>query len=321
MTDRLETFIDDEFLKKLEKLKIITRKSTRSPQRGEHRSWQSGEGLELLDYRKYHHGDDLRYVDWSVYGRLDKLFVKLFHAEKGQTAHILLDTSLSMGTGNPSKDITAKKIAAAISYICLSNLDKTGLTAFNDKIVAAKAPARGKKQYPEVLKFFLSLNPSDQTNLNDCLAEYASICSNPGIAVIISDLLDPKGYEDGLKALAYRDFDINLIQVLDHEELFWSKTGNLLLRETETGEKNVIFVDKNLLTFYQKKFNAFISNIKSYCDEMYLFTAKAQRTQRYNYFHKKCSFILCRPFCPPVFLDDQRQRIRKKISAYFASLR
>jgi hypothetical protein len=265
MPDRLETFIDDEFLKKLEKLKIITRKSTRSPQRGEHRSWQSGEGLEFLDYRKYHHGDDLRYVDWSVYGRLDKLFVKLFHAEKGQTAHILLDTSLSMGTGNPSKDITAKKIAAAISYICLSNLDKTGLTAFNDKIVAVKAPARGKKQYPEVLKFFLSLNPSDQTNLNGCLAEYASICKNPGIAVIISDLLDPKGYEDGLKALAYRDFDINLIQVLDHEELFWSKTGNLLLRETETGEKKVTFVDKYLLAFYQKKFNAFISNIKSYC--------------------------------------------------------
>ncbi len=265
MPDRLETFIDDEFLKKLEKLKIITRKSTRSPQRGEHRSWQSGEGFEFLDYRKYHHGDDLRYVDWSVYGRLDKLFVKLFHAEKGQTAHILLDTSLSMGTGNPSKDITAKKIAAAISYICLSNLDKTGLTAFNDKIVAVKAPARGKKQYPEVLKFFLSLNPSDQTNLNGCLAEYASICRNPGIAVIISDLLDPKGYEDGLKALAYRDFDINLIQVMDHEELFWSKTGNLLLRETETGEKKVAFVDKYLLESYQHKINAFISNIKSYC--------------------------------------------------------
>ena len=81
-----ETFLDDEFLRKLEKLKVITRKSTRSPQRGEHRSWQSGEGLEFLDYRKYHLGDDLRYVDWSVYGRLDKLFIKLFHAEKGQTA-------------------------------------------------------------------------------------------------------------------------------------------------------------------------------------------------------------------------------------------
>lgn len=265
MADPLNTFIDDDLLKKLEKLKVIARKSPRNPRRGEHRSWQSGEGLEFLDYRKYHIGDDLRYVDWSVYGRLDKLFIKLFHAEKGQTAHLLLDTSLSMGTGNPSKDTTAKKIASAISYICLSNLDKTGLMAFSDKIVASKAPARGKKQYQEVLKFFLLLNPADQTNLNGCLAEYASICKNPGIAVIISDFFDPKGYEAGLKALAYRDFDINLLHVLSHEELFWFKTGNLLLDDVETGEKKVTFVDKHLLELYQNKINAFISNIRSYC--------------------------------------------------------
>ena len=265
MADYSDSFIDDAFLKKLEKLKIVTRKSTRSPLRGEHRSWQSGDGLEFLDYRKYHFGDDLRYVDWSVYSRLDKLFIKLFHAEKGQTAHILLDMSASMRAGNPSKDITAKKIAAAISYICLSNLDKTGLMAFNDKIVAVKAPARGKKQYPEVLKFLLSHNPSDQTNVNGCLAEYASICKNPGIAIILSDLFDPKGYEDGLKALAYRNFDINLIHVLDHEELFWSKTGHLSLLETETGENKVTFVDKQVMALYRKKIDAFISKIKSYC--------------------------------------------------------
>jgi hypothetical protein len=218
-----------------------------------------------LDYRKYHLGDDLRYVDWSVYGRLDKLFIKLFHAEKGQTAHIVMDMSLSMESGNPSKDITAKKIAAAISYICLSNLNKTGLMAFNDQIVDLKPPTRGKKQYPEVLKFLLSLNPSKKTNVNGCLAEYAAICKNPGIAIIISDLFDPNGYEDGLMALAYRNFDINLIQVMTHEELFWPKTGNLMLHETETGEKKVAFVDKHLLEVYQKKINGFISAIKSYC--------------------------------------------------------
>ena len=238
MTDEMESFLDDEFLRKLEKLKIATKKSTRSPQRGEYRSWQSGEGLEFLDYRKYHLGDDLRYVDWSVYGRLDKLFIKLFHAEKGQTAHIVMDMSLSMESGNPSKDITAKKIAAAISYICFSNLNKTGLMAFNDEIVDLKPPTRGKKQYPEVLRFLLSLKPAKQTNVNACLAEYAAICKNPGIAIIISDLFDPNGYEDGLEALAYRNFDINLIQVMTHEELFWPKTGNLMLRETETGENS-----------------------------------------------------------------------------------
>ena len=265
MANQLESFIDAAFLQKLEKLKIITRKSARSPRRGESRSWQSGEGLEFLDYRKYHLGDDLRYVDWSVYGRLDKLFIKLFHAERGQTAHILLDTSLSMGAGSPSKDITAKKLAAALCYICLSNLDKTGLTAFNDKIVAVKAPARGKKQYPGVLKFLLACHPSGKTDVNGCLAEYASICKKPGIAIIISDLFDPKGYEDGLKALAYRNFDINLIHVLEHEELFWSKTGNLLLHETETGANMVTFVDKHLLKLYQKKVISFIAKIKSYC--------------------------------------------------------
>jgi len=265
MPDQLDPFIDDEFLKQLEKLKIVTRKSTRNPRRGEYRSWQSGEGFEFLDFRKYQLGDDLRYVDWSVYGRLDKLFIKLFHAEKGQTAHILLDMSRSMGSGKPSKDITAKKIAAALSYICLSNLDKTGLMAFNNHIIKSKPPARGKKQYLEVLKFFQSLKPAEPTDINNSLKEYAAICKNPGIAIVISDFFDPRGYEDGLKALAYRDFDINLIQVMDHEELYWSKTGNLLLNECETGEKKVTFVDQELLTLYRKKINGFIAGIKSYC--------------------------------------------------------
>jgi len=265
VTDQLDTFIDDEFLRQLEKLKIVSRKSTRNPRRGEYRSWQSGEGFEFLDFRKYHLGDDLRYVDWSVYGRLDKLFIKLFHAEKGQTAHILLDTSRSMGSGNPSKDITAKKIAAALSYICLSNLDKTGLMAFNNRIVKTKPPARGKTQYLEMLQFFQSLQPTAQTDLNGSLKEYAAICKNPGIAIVISDFFDPVGYQDGLKALAYRDFDINLIQVMDHEELYWSRTGNLLLNECETGEKKVTFVDKDLLRRYRQKINGFIAGIKNYC--------------------------------------------------------
>jgi len=265
MSDHLDAFIDDEFLKQLEKLKIVSRKSTRNPRRGEYRAWQSGEGFEFLDYRKYHPGDDLRYVDWSVYGRLDKLFIKLFHAEKGQTAHLLLDISRSMDSGRPSKDITAKKIAAALSYICLANLDKTGLMAFNHHIVKINPPARGKKQYLEVLKFFQSLKPSEQTDVNGSLKAYAAICKNPGIAIIISDFFDPQGYDDGLKALAYRDFDINLIQVLDHEELHGSKTGHLLLRDCESGEKKLAFVDKDLLKLYRKKINAFIDGIKRYC--------------------------------------------------------
>ncbi len=137
--------------------------------------------------------------------------------------------------------------------------------AFNHQIVKTKPPARGKKQFLEVLKFFQSLNPSEPTNINNSLKAYAAICKNPGIAIVISDFFDPRGYEDGLKALAYRDFDINLIQVMNHEELHWSQTGNLLLNECETGEKKVTFVDQDLLDLYHKKISKFIAGIKTYC--------------------------------------------------------
>ncbi len=265
MADDSDWFIDAEFLNRLQKLKIATKKGLKGPQRGEHRSWQSGEGYEFLDYRKYHLGDDLRYVDWSVYGRLDKLFVKLFHAEENQTIHILLDMSRSMGCGHPSKDIVAKKMAAAVSYICLSRLDKIGLLAFSDRILETRSPARGQKKYPEVLNFLRPLRPAGQTHVNGCLSEFASICKRPGIAVIVSDFFDPQGYQDGLKAMVYRNFDVNLIQVLDHEELFGSKTGNFALKDVETGERKVTFVNQSLLDAYRTAAKDFISNLKSCC--------------------------------------------------------
>jgi len=265
MEDLTKSFIDDVFLAKLEKLKIAAKRSPRGVPRGEHKSWQMGEGFEFLDYRKYHAGDDLRYVDWSVYGRLDKLFIKLFHAQKGHTVHLLIDMSRSMGLGNPSKAITAKKIAAAISYICLSNLDKISLIAFNDRIIDLAAPPRGKKHFSAVLGFLASLTPSSPTALNACLAEYASLGKHPGIAIVISDLFDPQGYEDGLKALLYRNFDIHVLQLLDHEELFWSQTGDLLLVDPETGQKKTVSVDPAILKLYQDRLALFLEGIQGYC--------------------------------------------------------
>ena len=265
MPDNLDSFIDEAFLKKLEKLKIITKKRGKGPEKGDHKAFRTGDGLEFLDYRKYNPGDDLRYVDWSVYGRLDKLFIKLFHAEESQTVHILLDMSRSMGFGSPPKYLSAKKIAAAVSYICLSNLDKAGMISFAETILHQRPPVRGKKTYPETLSFLLSLKPSGKTDLNGCLAHYASICKNPGIAIIISDLFDPKGYEDGLLALTHKKFDIHLVQVLDQEERFCAKSGNLLLTEIETGERKATFIDTALLKRYREKVDSYLSAIQSYC--------------------------------------------------------
>jgi uncharacterized protein (DUF58 family) len=190
----------------------------------------------------------------------------LFHAEESQTIHILLDMSRSMATGEPPKAISAKKIAAAISYMGLSNLDKVSMMTFSDKIIDMKSPVRGKRKYPGILNFLHALEPSQETNINACLSEYGMLCKNPGIALVISDLFDPKGYQEGLKTLVYRKFDVHLIQVLDHEELFWSKTGTLVLREVETGEKKVTFLDSALLERYQQKINTFLTELRDFCN-------------------------------------------------------
>jgi len=127
MASKYDTFLDDDFLKKLEKIKIITKRGFRSPNKGGHRSVQSGEGIEFLDYRKYQVGDDLRYVDWSVYGRMDKLFIKLFHAEENQSIHILMDVSRSMDWGDPSKAVCARKLRQLLDISGYPTLIRLGL--------------------------------------------------------------------------------------------------------------------------------------------------------------------------------------------------
>jgi uncharacterized protein (DUF58 family) len=149
--ENMESFLDEEFLRKLEKLKILAQRGRKGPTKGEHISWRSGASLEFLDYRKYQVGDDFRYIDWNVYGRLDKLFLKLFRAEEDLNVHILIDTSRSMGTGNPLKDIYAKKIAAALSYIGLANLDRVGITSFSDSLGETQLPEKGRSVYFNLL--------------------------------------------------------------------------------------------------------------------------------------------------------------------------
>lgn len=261
----VDVLLDEGFLKNLEKLKMVTRKGVKGPERGEHKSWRSGEGLEFLDYRKYQPGDDLRYVDWSVYGRLDKLFIKLFHAEENQTIHVLLDMSRSMGAGTPPKIINGKKLAAALSYISLANQDKVSVMTFQDRIVDLSPIVKGKRHYAKILNTLHRLTPEGKTDFNAAVTEYATLSKSPGIAIIISDLFDPKGYQDGLKALTYRNFDLNLVQILDREELAWSQVGTFILRDIETGDIKRTAVDAGLLQQYQQRMQTFLTEIRQFC--------------------------------------------------------
>ena len=268
LDNEVESFLDEDFLRKLERVKILIQKGKIGPVRGEHLSRKSGTSLEFLDYRKYQAGDDFRYVDWNVYGRLDKLFIKLFRSEEDLTIHLLMDMSRSMESGKPPKAIYAKKIAAALSYIGLANLDRVGVTSFSHSLGETRLPERGKQAYLSLLKYLLSLKPEGKTDINSCLTEYASTCRRPGIAVILSDLLDPNGFEKGLKTLSYGKFDITLIQILDKEEILPTLKGYLTLEEVETGETKKVTLDKALLELYHKKIQVFLEDTRDLCQGM-----------------------------------------------------
>ena len=260
-----DDFLDEDFLRKLEKLKLLAGKVIEGPQKGEHRSWRSGTSLEFQDYRKYQVGDDFRYVDWNVYGRLDKLFLKLFRSEEDLRVHILMDISRSMAYGQPPKVLVAKKIAAALSYIAIANLDHVAFVSFTDSLESSLGSQRGKKAYHSILRYLKELEPKGETGLNISLAEFASTCARPGLAVIISDLLDTQGIEKGLEALVQRKFKTTVIQVLDHEELSPSLDGYLILKEMETGETKRLTMSNELRSLYQKKMEQFLQEIREFC--------------------------------------------------------
>jgi uncharacterized protein (DUF58 family) len=260
-----EDFLAEDFLIKLERLRLLSGKVIKGPRKGEHRSWRSGTSLEFLDYRKYQVGDDFRYVDWNVFGRLDKLFLKLFRSEEDLMVHILMDSSQSMNYGRPPKDLVSKKLAAALGYLTLSSLDRVGFISFADKPGVSLGPQKGKRAYSSIRRFLQDLKPNGKTGLNTSLTDFASTCTRPGMAIILSDLLDAKGLEKGLDALLQRKFKITLIQILDHEELYPSLDGYLVLKEMETGETKRITLNRDLRSLYQKRMEQFLLGIREIC--------------------------------------------------------
>lgn len=263
----INSFLDEAFLQKLDQLRILAQRRIKGLNLGEHASWRGGGNLEFLDYRNYQLGDDLRYVDWNVYGRLDKLFIKLFQAERDLSIHILIDMSLSMSAGSPSKEILAKKVAAALSYIGLANLDRVGLQSFNESISVSRAPERGRQVYLSILDFLLGLKPDGKTNLNSSLIEFASRSRQKGMVIILSDLLDQAGFESGIKTLLQDKYEIIVIQLLDQDERFPKLNGYLKLKDLESSIEKSLTLNPELLNRYQKKMDQYLSKIKEFCTE------------------------------------------------------
>jgi uncharacterized protein (DUF58 family) len=271
-------FFDEAFLRKLEQLSLLARKIRSGPSRGENISVNRGASLEFSDYRLYQPGDDFRYLDWNIYSRLNRLFVKIFTAEENLTVHILVDTSKSMSFGSPTKLRYAGRLAAALGYLAVSNLDRVGVSAFAEGVEHSLPPVRRKSHVFSIFDYIERLQPSGRTDFNRTLRDYSLRTKRPGLAILITDLLDPAGYQDGLRALIYRKFDIMLVQVMDEQELDPRVKGPLRLIDGETEEETELNVEPETIDEYQRKLGLFFDEVEEFClshDVEYLRTSTA----------------------------------------------
>ncbi|HLJ91874.1 MAG TPA: DUF58 domain-containing protein [Gemmataceae bacterium] len=271
-----QPLLDPDFLARLEQLELVSKKIFMGRMKGERRSKRKGQSVEFADYRNYVVGDDLRFLDWNLFARLDRLFIRLFMEEEDLHFYILLDNSLSMDFGTPSKLHFAKQLAAALGFIGLVNMDRVVIEAFNDRLTQSMPPVRGRRSLWRLLDFLRKIEPAGPSNLRQALKTFTLKCSGKGIVVLLSDVMDKGGYEDALRYLVTRQLDIYVIQILSQEEIEPEVVGDLKLVDIEDEDIAEITVSAPLLKRYKQNLAAYRAALHEFCTRRgitYLFTS------------------------------------------------
>jgi uncharacterized protein (DUF58 family) len=271
-----QPLLEPDFLARLEQLELVSKKIFLGRMKGERRSKRKGQSVEFADYRNYVIGDDLRFLDWNLFARLDRLFIRLFMEEEDLHFSILIDNSLSMDFGTPSKLRYAKQVAAALGFIGLVNMDRVVIEAFNNRLIQSMPAARGRRSAWRMLDFLQKIEPAGPSDLKKALKTFSLKSSGKGIVVLLSDFMDKGGYEEALRYLVARQLDIYVIQILSHEEIEPEIVGDLQLVDVEDEDVAEITVSAPLLKRYKQNLAAFRSSLSEFCMRRgvsYLFTS------------------------------------------------
>ncbi len=260
------SLFDSDFLKKLEYLSLVSRRVFRGKLLAQRRTKQLGGGIEFADHREYAPGDDLRYLDWNVYAKYGDLLLKRFQEEEDLHVYILLDASRSMDCGSPNKFDYARRIAAALAYIALADLDRVSIMAYADKPLDVLPLTRGKDRVLSILKFLENVKPGGTaTDLATVAKSLVNRAQRTGLVVIISDLYDQAGFRAGVDLLRHRRFEPHVIQIHTEEEANPSFLGDIELDEIETGQRRKLTVTERKLKQYRQLFHEFLAAIETYC--------------------------------------------------------
>ncbi|MGF1506129.1 MAG: DUF58 domain-containing protein [Anaerolineae bacterium] len=255
---------DDTTLRKLEQLTLIANRVRAGVMKGDRRSTKRGESIEFADYRDYTRGADIRRIDWNVYARLERPFIKLFEEEEDLTVHVLLDASASMDWPNADAGAApddehhkfryAQRLAAALAHIALTSGDRVVIGLLGGgRLVDRWGPRRGRAHTLPMLAWIESLEPGGTTDLNAALRDYAMRGGRPGLSLVISDMFSPSGYHDGLTALQGRGYEMAFVHVLAPDEVEPELAGDFRLIDTETGAGQDVTIDGAMRDLYVRR--------------------------------------------------------------------
>ena len=263
-----QELLDSDLLRRLERLQLLSQRWSKGALRGERRSRNRGYSVEFADYRNYVAGDDLRYLDWNLYGRLDRLFLRLYEEDRELPVTIFLDASESMTFGEPSKFRFAKQVAAAIGHVVLCGSDRVSVRVFpepKDHHRLSLINVRSRHSSLRLLQNLSELQGGGQSDLNEELRKGAIESPHAGMAVVLSDFLSPTGYEAGIKALMARGFQIMAVSVWSAEEFQPTSYGDLKFVDAETGAMQEVSFGKFRLRRYQAVATAYVARLAEFC--------------------------------------------------------
>lgn len=282
--------LSEAFLASLRSLRLHSPRRRVGSTTGERRSIKRGRSVEFADYRNYTPGDDPRRVDWNVYARLERPYIKLFEDEEDLTTHLLVDNSPSMHWRDDEEEITSTKwqrtaeLVTALGYITLAAGDKLIVEASTGQ---RYGPKRGGAAMAELVKFADQLNQTNapigqvptrptarservegsagkNQSINPWLKRYA-LDARPGMCILISDLLDEQGYADGLNALGSARLDVNLLHTLCPAEIDPQFVGDLKLKDIETAAMQDMSMDDVALNQYRERLQTWTAEIAIFC--------------------------------------------------------
>jgi uncharacterized protein (DUF58 family) len=259
-----DELFDPDFLESVRHLRFVARRVDRRGRFAEQRSKDLGDGIEFRDFRPYAMGDDFRAIDWNIYRRLGKVFLRLFEQLEDLPLYILPDVSESAFLETPPRARAGLRASLALAAISLNQHDSVGLMPFAEDLRVAQRPSAGKGTLPRFARRLSELEPGGGTDLSTSLRRLGSLRLRTGVVAIVSDFFDPAGIDavtEALRGVRHRLVLVQLVRASDRDPTL---SGNVRLRDCESGASEDVSVTADVLTRYRAAYDRFDTTLAEF---------------------------------------------------------